>query len=125
MRGVSDLVAMRRRGFRPGLGVLIELHPTLPPPLDPDDMVAGGEVAHIEAAEDAVFDRTDLRCLLGLRVLVAGDCERPVRAAAMAAVSAGAVEVNGIVRRWWDGRLQKRVVFDHNGWLKGMDQWSE
>lgn len=123
MRGLNDLAAMRRRGFRPGLGVLLEVHPALVPSLDPNDMQAAGEVALLECSEGEAFDRLDLRPLLGLRVLVAGESERFVRAAAVAAVGAGAAEVNGIVRRWRDGRTERRTVFSHNGWMTEADQW--
>ena len=123
MRGLSDLAAMRRRGLRPGLGVLLEVHPSLLPALEPNDVQAAGEVALLECAEGAAFDRLDLRPLLGLRVLVAGESERCVRAASVAAVRAGAAEVNGIVRRWWDGRTERRTVFAHNGWMMEGDKW--
>ena len=100
MIGTDTLTALRMRRQRPRLGVLLAIEPKgiawSGMPLMAE--CTTGELAQIVADPAESFDRADLRCVVGLPVLVRGviDHARTVRAACMACVDAGASRVIGI-----------------------------
>jgi hypothetical protein len=98
MEGQSALVAMRRRGCIPGVGVLIIVGRR---PLGPRiDEEIDGSLHTMRVDPRWSVDSLDLRCLIGLKVLVTDDFgepdERTVRAVCAACVEAGAKDVVGI-----------------------------
>lgn len=122
MRGADELIAMRRAGYVPSGGVLVYAHAGPMPPwtntgLDP------AETAEIEISADERVDRLDLRCVIGLRVVVTGDDEARVREIAKAVAAAAAQGVIGIEVRPCDGEFFERWICAHNPWTKPEKPW--
>lgn len=100
MIGIDTLTSLRMGRKRPSVGVLLAVEPKglawsgIPLMAECET----GELAQIVADPAESFDRADLRCVVGLPVLVRGitDHARTVRAACMACVDAGASRVIGI-----------------------------
>ena len=105
MRGVQQLIAVRQRGLKPAA---VAVHVSDVGPCE------AGEAMEIVVAPDEAIDRLDLRCLVGLDVIVAAEVDdgygRTVRALCMAAVSAGAARVLGIE---WKRAGDTRTLFSH------------
>lgn len=105
VRGHQQLIAVRQRGLRPQA---VALHVSDVGPCQ------AGEALEIVVAPDEAIDRLDLRCLVGLDVIVAAEREdgfgRTVRALCMAAVDAGAKRVLGIE---WKRAGATTTVFSH------------
>jgi hypothetical protein len=82
MRGHEPLIAMRRAGRRPALGALVRAGASDPNSDSlhwPDERP---DAALLWVGERDDIDRLDLRCLLGLKVVVFGDDDERVRAIA-------------------------------------------
>jgi len=107
MTGHETLIALRNRRLRPAA---VAIHVGHVPPCQ------AGEAVEIVVAPDEPIERLDLRCLVGLNVIVAAEQEdahqRVVRALCMAAVSAGADRVLGIEWQRAAG-APSQTVFSH------------
>lgn len=94
MRGHEALIAMRQRRLRPPV---VAVHVSLDPP------IPNPEALELVVAPDEPIDQLDLRCLVGLDVIVTADADeghqRALRAMCMAAVTAGAKRVIGVQYR--------------------------
>lgn len=121
MEGQSTLVAVRRKGRVPSKGVLILVGST---PLGPwkHPVELAGELHTLRVDPNEAIDRLDLRCVVGMRVLVSDDFmgpqERTVRLLCAACVAAGARRVIGITRRNatpLDQLPESDWVFNHGG----------
>lgn len=90
MKGQNRLIAMRKSGFVPSC-VLLHLS-SAPEDLDPTE-----GVAWLEAALTEPWEKTDLRCVIGLKVFVSGPYmeQEAVKKACFAAVAAKASAVLG------------------------------
>jgi hypothetical protein len=103
MDRAAELFDMRRRGIVPSECVLIEVSHDRLWPWPRNDQEADGSVHVMRVKPDENVDLLDLRCLLGLAVVVTddryNDHERTVRALCAACVAAGAREVDGISYR--------------------------
>lgn len=90
MTGHETLIALRRRGWKPAV---VAIH------VDRAQPCQTGEVLEIVVRPEEPVEQLDLRCLLGLDVVVAAEQDdghqRTVRALCMAAVNAGAARVLG------------------------------
>lgn len=107
MTGTETLIAMRQRRLRPAaVAVHVGFDRPAPHP----------EVLELAVRPDEAMDRLDLRCLLGLDVIVTADAEeghqRALRAMCMAAVTAGARRVIGVEFRRVAG-VPTTEVFRH------------
>lgn len=122
MRGHTDLIAMRQHRRIPARGVLIEVSNT--PAWDVGLMAEAVDLAPdtvlISVRPDENFDRLDLRCVVGLKVLVFGypgtAHERAIRAVCMACVTGGAARVKGVQamrETRMDDLPESHVFFDH------------
>ena len=108
MRGVDRLIALRRRGYKPALGVLVTLLPSPCSPIDAWSFPVE-DTAQIEVGSDERIDRLDLRPLVGLPVVVHGyGAEESVSRFVSAAVEAGAYSVVGL------HGYQRKFVAQHN-----------
>lgn len=117
MHGIRNLEAIRMRGLVPGRGVVILLSqygPSAYAPMTEEE--ASGSIVVLDARPDEAFERLDLRCLVGLKVLVMDDVccrsERAVRALCMAAVTAGAKRVLGYAGVPTGGLCDAEPIFD-------------
>lgn len=112
MNGVDELVMLRMSGRRPRDGVVVVIEPksrVSGEPMFAEE--ADGTVVKLEFAPGDSFG--DLRCVVGLPVLVSGsnEHERSVRAACMACVDAGASNVIGIKHDLYEATTE--TVFTH------------
>lgn len=134
MRGADMLVAMRRAGYAPSRGVSIVVHDgPMPAPfcsgVDPD------RTAEIEIAADESIGRLDLRCLIGMRVVVAkapefgeptiGSADARIAAIVKAAIEAGAAAVIGLEYVRFDGAFHERRVSTFNPWNEPESPWQD
>ena len=93
MRGHEQLIALRRRGKKPAAAHVWCGKDGTGWSLDWFD--CGSVVAWIEVNDDESLAGLDLRCLVGLAVVVQGDIERRVRGVCRMALEAGARSVIG------------------------------
>lgn len=108
MRGHEPLIALRRRGLRPLLAIVDML-----PGYTEVTATRGGwhenshrgqVVAHVEVLEAESVGRLDLRCLVGLHVIVSGEDDAAVMRLHRACIDAGAVWVlSHVMQRREDG----------------------
>lgn len=89
MRGVDNLISMRKRGLKPS-AVWIEMMPmqnwAKQYTLNPDRWVD----IHLEPSDVPSIGRADLRCLVGLHVLVNGPDDDTTEKVGQACFAAGA-----------------------------------
>lgn len=114
MRGHLDLIAQRRRGYRPQLGALVQVFDDYGRERY-DDPVVDRQAARVEVDRRDDPARLDLRCFLGLRVLIVGEERHAGRCAAWGAAirDAGAAEV---LAGHHDRLHGFRVAFAFNDW---------
>lgn len=103
MTGHEDLIQARLAGRRPGQGVLVELtqrRSAFVAELPVGESLQAQGVALLTVAPGEAFDRLDLRCLIGLPVVVVAYSDEPdersVRALSAACLRAGASKVTGL-----------------------------
>jgi hypothetical protein len=95
MRGAEELIALRRRGYRPEKGVVVCMS-AMPIGKTYDDGLSDTGCAGIDIGSDEVLARLDFRCLIGLRVVVTGSDESRIMYAASLIEQAGASGVVGL-----------------------------
>ncbi len=98
IRGVDALLELRRAGYRPKLGVAIELSD------DPHQPYGDPARTAWLKAPAAWEDRADLRCVVGLNVFVIGERRDAVLRACADATEAKAAGVRGYIGgldRWF------------------------
>lgn len=100
MTGHEELIAMRLRGYVPRLGVYLTVNRDPWPGSPADDPQTAGHICCILVSPDEDVTRLDLRCLVGLKVLIDGarGTDQAVGALIRAAVSAGACRIKALVR---------------------------
>jgi len=76
MRGHEALIAMRRKGRRPGMAIVWCGRDALRSWSTWGDETP--QTAHLEVADDEPLAGVDMRCVVGMLVVVQGDSERRV-----------------------------------------------
>lgn len=120
MRGHEDLIALRKRHRVVSRGVLIEVTTNTATNTGLDNGIMDGSAAFISIRPDEPIDSLDLRCLVGLKVLVFAYYWEPlgtaVRKVCMAAVDGGAKRVQGVQAMQSipvDGLPPENILFDY------------
>jgi hypothetical protein len=118
MRGHLELIALRRRGYRPPLGALVQVFDDYGRERF-EDPVVDEHAARIEVDKRDDPARLDLRCFIGLRVLIVGEPHHAKRCEAWgeAIRDAGASEV---LAGYHDRRHGFTKTFAHNDWLRNV-----
>lgn len=122
MVGAEELVNLRRRGFKPHQGAVVCLS-SLPAGKRLEDGVAALGGASIDIGCDERLDRLDLRCLVGLRVVVFGDDEPRVTEACELAKKAGAAAVVGLRYLHSCEGVAEQWLYSHNAWTIPEAAW--
>jgi hypothetical protein len=97
VRGAESLIALRRRGVRPPI---VNVHCDAP-----QDRVmrfvrdAGNAGEQLEIAPDEALHRIDMRCMVGLSLIVGGSDAGRVAAVSRACAAAGARQVIAVHHR--------------------------
>lgn len=132
MRGLDQLRRMRLARYRPSRGAVIVVHDgEMPAPI-----YAGINIdttAEIEIGAADRIDRMDLRCLVGLRVVVtrsldvsadeAGSADKRIAAVAQAVSEAGASAVIGVEYVRSEGAAYERRIAEFNPWTTPEKSW--
>jgi len=92
MRGVDNIVAMRKRGLKPAV-VWVEMLPMLRWARELTRQAGRYVDIHVDPSDVPAIQRADLRCLVGLRVMVNGPDDDSTEKVAKACFEAGATNV--------------------------------
>jgi len=116
MRGVENIIAMRRRGIKPSI-VMVELMPMLPWTKEATARPGRHVDIHLDERDIKAIELADLRCLIGLSVIVCGPDDESTWKVARACKAAQAkhVEAFGATVEPWGSTTTAHRKFTETG----------